>query len=72
MSATCGDCGRIVPPEETREGPYVDGAGHWHCLACIVDVEAQVERWWPVLKDTLPTEADLKREAFLRYLGIQP
>ena len=44
----------------------------WHCLACITEVEDQVERWWPVLKDTIPTETDLKREAFLRYLGIQP
>ena len=71
MSATCSDCGRTVPPEEEREGPYIDGGGRWHCLACIVAVEAQVERWWPELQGTIPVES-MSLAAILRKLGLRP
>lgn len=71
MSATCDECGRTVPPEEAKDGPYVDYRGMWHCGTCIVDMLLRVERWWGELKDTIPSETDLAREAFLRQLGFQ-
>jgi len=49
VSATCDDCGRTVPPEETREGPYAHGSGRWTCLCCITEALYRVE-----LKDTEP------------------
>ena len=54
MSATCDDCGRTVPPEETREGPYAHGSGRWSCLCCITEALYRVERWWPELEATEP------------------
>jgi hypothetical protein len=72
MSARCDDCGRIVPAHEVREGPYATGDGRWHCLACITDVEARVERWWPELKGTVATEGPLSLDEILHRLGLQP
>ena len=44
MSARCDDCDRVVPQDtEKREGPYVDGRGRWHCLACIVQQSTEAE-----------------------------
>ena len=71
----CDDCGRVVPTDETAEGPYVDYRGRRHCLACIVETEASVERWWPELKGTVASYGDgrpLSLEEILHKLGLQP
>ena len=71
MSAHCDDCGRIVPPEERLDGPYVTGAGRWVCGTCIAGTFDQVERWWGELKGTeaVPDPMDALRRRFLDQLG---
>lgn len=62
-------------PPDYPDGLYELWNGRLACMACIVEQEAQVERWWPELQRAGPTydrRPPMSLSEILHRLGLEP